>query len=134
MTTFVQLLVNGLGKGAVYALLALGFVIIYKSTEVVNFAHGALVLLGGYVVVLVQPHAGWFAGAALGVATAGLGALLLERLLISRARLADANSLALMTIGIDVIITEEIIRRLGVDIPFLGEPYDAKPIQVGDIT
>lgn len=134
MTTFVQLLVNGLGKGAVYALLALGFVIIYKSTEVVNFAHGALALLGGYVVVLVQPHAGWFAGAALGIAAAGLGALALERLLISRARLADPNSLALMTIGIDVIITEEIIRRLGTDIPFLGEPYDAKPIQVGDIT
>lgn len=134
MTTFVQLLVNGLGKGAVYALLALGFVIIYKSTEVVNFAHGSLVLIGGYLVVLTQPTLGWFPAAALGVLTAGLAALALERLLISRARLADPNSLALMTIGIDVIITEEIIRRLGTDLPFLGKPYDAKPIRVGDIT
>ena len=50
MTTFLQLLVNGLGKGAVYALLALGFVVIFKATEVVNFAHGSLVLVGGFVV------------------------------------------------------------------------------------
>lgn len=134
MTTFVQLLVNGLGKGAVYALLALGFVIIYKSTEVVNFAHGALVLLGGYVVVVTIDDLGWYVATTLGVASAGLGALALERLIISRARLADANSLALMTIGIDVIITEEIIRRVGTDIPFLGEPYDAQPIQIANIT
>ncbi|GAB2933038.1 branched-chain amino acid ABC transporter permease [Rhodococcus aerolatus] len=134
MTTFLQLVVNGLGKGAVYALLALGFVIIYKSTEVVNFAHGALVILGGYVVVVTLPTLGWFPAFVLGVASAGLGALVLERLLISRARLADANSLALMTIGIDVVITEEVIRRLGVELPFLGEPFDAKPIQVGDLT
>ena len=49
MDTFLQLIVNGLGKGAVYALLALGFVVIFKATEVINFAHGSLALIGGYV-------------------------------------------------------------------------------------
>ncbi len=46
----VQLVLQGLGLGAIYALIALGFVIIYKATDVINFAHGALMLLGTYLV------------------------------------------------------------------------------------
>ena len=46
----LQLTIQGLGLGAIYALIALGFVIVYKATEVINFAHGALLLLGTYIV------------------------------------------------------------------------------------
>lgn len=45
-----QLTLQGLGLGAIYALIALGFVIVYKATEVLNFAHGGLMLLGTYIV------------------------------------------------------------------------------------
>ncbi|NKQ54106.1 branched-chain amino acid ABC transporter permease [Amycolatopsis sp. K13G38] len=134
MSTFLQLVVNGLGKGAVYALLALGFVIIFKSTEVINFAHGSLVLFGGYIVVVTREALGWGGAAVLGIVTAGLLALVIERLLLSRSRLADPASLALLTIGIDVIVTEEIVRRIGVTVPFIGDAWDAKPVQVGGIT
>jgi branched-chain amino acid transport system permease protein len=134
VTTFLQLLVNGLGKGAVYALLALGFVIIFKATEVVNFAHGSLVLIGGFFVYELKDAVGWPAAAVIGIVAAALAALLLERLLLANARSADHNSLALLTIGIDVIITEEIVRRVGADIPFIGDPYDAHPIQVAGLT
>jgi branched-chain amino acid transport system permease protein len=134
VNTFIQVIVNGLGKGAVYALLALGFVIIYKASGVLNFAHGSLVLLGGYIVVRTQ-HALHFGGSAiLGAAAAGLGALLIERVLIARRPLADPIALALLTIGVDVIMTEEIIRRLGLDVPFVGGLYDDKPVHVGGVT
>ena len=133
METFVQLVVNGLGKGAVYALLALGFVMIFKATEVGNFAHGSLVLVGGYLVWVLSDAIGWFPAAVAGIVGAALAALLVERLL-SLARRADPDSLALLTIGVDVIITEEIVRRVGVAIPFIGEPYDAQPLRIGDIT
>lgn len=46
----LQLTTQGLALGAIYALIALGFVIVYKATEVINFAHGALLLLGTYIV------------------------------------------------------------------------------------
>lgn len=46
----IQLTLQGLALGAIYALIALGFVVIYKATEVINFAHGALMLLGTYLV------------------------------------------------------------------------------------
>jgi branched-chain amino acid transport system permease protein len=134
MGTFVQLLVNGLGKGAVYALLALGFVVIFKATEVINFAHGSLVLVGGYVIAVNVERFGFPLAAALGIAAAGLAALLVERVLISRSRLADHNALALLTIGVDVVIVEDIFRRLGTTVPFLGAPWDASPIQFAGVT
>ena len=119
METFIQLVVNGLGKGAVYALLALGFVMIYKATEVVNFALGSLVLVGGYLVYVLRDAIGWYAAAAAGIVGAALAGLLMERLLAG-ARGADQNSLALLTIGVDVIIAEEIVRRVGAAIPFIA--------------
>jgi branched-chain amino acid transport system permease protein len=134
VTTFLQLLINGLGKGAVYALLALGFVVIFKATEVVNFAHGSLVLVGGFVVYELKDALGWAGAAAIGVGSAALAGLLIERVFLARARQADHNSLALLTIGIDVIITEEIVRRLGAEIPFIGDPYDAQPIRLAGLT
>jgi branched-chain amino acid transport system permease protein len=134
MDTFLQLVVNGLGKGAVFALLALGFVVIFKATEVVNFAHGSLVLVGGYMVYELKDSLGWAAAAVVGVVAAGLAALLIERVLVANARNADHNSLALLTIGVDVVITEEIVRRVGADIPFIGDPYDAQPLQVAGLT
>jgi branched-chain amino acid transport system permease protein len=134
VTTFLQLLINGLGKGAVYALLALGFVVIFKATEVVNFAHGSLVLVGGFVVYELKDTLGWVGAAAIGIGVAALAGLLIERVFMAGARQADHNSLALLTIGIDVIITEEIVRRVGAEIPFIGDPYDAQPIRLAGLT
>lgn len=133
METFLQLVVNGLGKGAVYALLALGFVMIFKATEVVNFALGSLVLVGGYLVYVLKDTIGWFAAAAVGILGAAVAGLLIERILAG-ARSADQNSLALLTIGVDVIISEEVVRRLGAAIPFIGDPFDANPIRIGAVT
>ena len=132
MGTFVQLVVNGLGKGAVYALLAPGFVIIFKATEVVNFAHGSLALVGGYIIAITVDALGFLLAAVLGIAAAGLAALLIERLLVSRSHNADANALALLTIGLDVVIVEDIFRRLGTTAA-LGAPWDARPVRVGDV-
>src|SRR3989441_12438090 len=50
MTDFLQLAIQGIALGAIYALIALGFVIVYKATQVINFAQGELVLLGAYLV------------------------------------------------------------------------------------
>jgi branched-chain amino acid transport system permease protein len=46
---FFQLLVSGVARGGIYAMAALGFVLIFKATRVINFAQGALMMLGGYV-------------------------------------------------------------------------------------
>lgn len=51
--SFLQLLFNGLALGATYALVALGFVLVVNATGAVNFAHGDLVMAGGYAAVLL---------------------------------------------------------------------------------
>ncbi len=131
MSILVQVLLNGLGRGAIFALLALGFVIIYKATEVVNFAHGSLALFGGYLTYVLKSHVGWYLAALLGVLSAALLAFLLERLILSRAKLASQDSLAILTIGVDIVILTEISRRLGTEAaPFLGDPYQEVRLSV----
>jgi branched-chain amino acid transport system permease protein len=59
MQTFVQLTVSGLANGAILALAALGFVIIYKATGVINFAQGEFLLIGAYTVFAGIGLLGW---------------------------------------------------------------------------
>lgn len=134
METFLQLTVNGGGRGAVYALLALGFVIIFRATGVVNFAHGSLVLAGGYLAYRLSDAFGFAAGAIIGVAAAGLLALGIERLLVSRVRNADPIALVLLTIGVDVVVLEEVARRLGTRTPFLNPPWRNEVVDVGGVS
>ena len=49
MDIFIQLIVSGIAAGGVYALIALGFVLIYKATSVINFATGEFMMLGAYI-------------------------------------------------------------------------------------
>ena len=49
MSDFLQLTLNGVAVGCIYGLVALGFVLIYKATEVVNFAQGDVMMLGAFV-------------------------------------------------------------------------------------
>ena len=48
---FLQVLITGLGQGCLYGLIALGFVLIYKATEIINFAQGDLLMLGAFFAV-----------------------------------------------------------------------------------
>ncbi len=134
MTTFLQLTINGGGRGAVYALLALGFVIIFRATGVVNFAHGSLVLAGGYLAYRFSDSLGFLAGGVAAVLAAGLLALLVERVLIAPTRNADPIALALLTIGVDVVVVEEVARRLSTDAPFLRPPWAGDVIRVADLS
>lgn len=134
MTTFLQLTINGGGRGAVYALLALGFVIIFRATGVVNFAHGSLVFAGGYLAYRFSDTLGFVGAAIAGIASAALLALVIERLLIARSKNADPIALALLTIGVDVVVVEEVARRLSTSAPFLRPPWSGKIIRIGDLS
>ncbi len=68
MRQFVELLVNGLSLGCIDALIALGFVIVFKATRVVNFAYGSLLLLGAYVVGRYHDRLGFVAAVLLSIA------------------------------------------------------------------
>jgi branched-chain amino acid transport system permease protein len=84
VTQFLSLLISGVSLGAIYALIALGFVVIFKSSEVVSFMHGSLLLLGAYLVVKLQNPLGFWLGCLAAIALTGLLGLLIDRVLLSR--------------------------------------------------
>lgn len=134
MITFVELLVNGISIGAVYALIALGFVVIFKATEVVNFAHASLLLAGGYVVARLHPHVGFWLALLIGVAAAAVIGALVEFLVIRRSKAGSHSVLAIVTIGVDIVLTTELTRRIGTEVLALGDPWGSRVVRVGEVT
>ena len=134
MTKFVELMIQGVSLGFIYALIALGFVVIYKATEVVNFAHGSLLLLGGYVVAVSSERFGFGLAVVFGVAAAALAGLFVELVLVRRLRGRDANSLAILTIGVDIILLTELTRRIGSQVLSTGAPWGSNLLTVAGFT
>jgi branched-chain amino acid transport system permease protein len=135
MSTFVELLVNGLSLGSIYALLALGFVVIYKATEVVNFTHGSMLLLGIYVIAVSKERFGFAVAVLLGILTAAVFALVVERLLIAplRSRGANVDVALIMTIGVNIVLTTELTRRIGSRILDVGGPWGSEVLSFGPV-
>ncbi len=105
MAEFVQLLFAGLTTGAVYALVALGFTLIFQASEVVNFAQGEFVMLGGMVTVFAY-NAGvpLPLAALLAVVVAAATGTLLHSLAIAPAKGATVVTLIIVTIGASILI------------------------------
>ncbi|MEU6412423.1 branched-chain amino acid ABC transporter permease [Microbispora sp. NPDC046933] len=134
MAVFLELLVNGISVGAVYALIALGFVVIFKATEVVNFTHASLLLAGGYVIARLHPLIGFWAALAAGIAAAALVGALVEFLILRRAHVGSRGVLAIVTIGVDILLTTELTRRIGAEVLALGDPWGDRVLRLGPIT
>ncbi len=105
MAEFFQFLMSGLTVGAVYALVALGFTLVYNASDVVNFAQGEFVMLGGMVTVFVAAAGVPLPLAALIAVVAAVAVgLLLYWLAIEPARGAPAVTLIIITIGASILL------------------------------
>jgi branched-chain amino acid transport system permease protein len=105
MAEFLQFAFSGLTVGAVYALVAVGFTLIYNASGVINFAQGEFVMLGGMATVFLAAAGVPLPFAALGaiVATVAVG-LALHRLAIEPARDASTAALIIITIGASIFL------------------------------
>jgi branched-chain amino acid transport system permease protein len=105
MDQLLQFVFSGLTVGAVYALVALGFTLIYNASDVINFAQGEFVMLGGMVTVFAVAAGMPLPLAALvAIAVAVATGLALHRLAIEPARGASAVTLIIVTIGASILI------------------------------
>ena len=105
MSEFLQFTFSGLTVGAIYALVALGFTLIYNASDVLNFAQGEFVMLGGMVTVFATAAGVPLPLAALmAVAVAVVVGLMLYWLAIAPARGASAVSLIIITIGASILL------------------------------
>lgn len=126
MTEVVQILSRGLGIGSVYALLALGFVIIYKATKVISFAQPAFMLVGAVMITYLVGPLGFFVALPLAALGAGALALGVERVAIRPMIGRPAFTVAIITLGIDVILRTIAQIFIGIDLRQVGDPWGLK--------
>ncbi len=137
MTTLLQFIVAGIALGAVYALLALGFVLVFKATGVVNFAHPGLLVVGGYVTArcaaadgglpIAGPVARFTLALLAGVGAAALLALLVQRGLVHQMAARSVIAVSILTIGVDLVLQTEIGRRFGAaEALSMGDPWGGR--------
>jgi branched-chain amino acid transport system permease protein len=136
VTEFAQLLFQGISLGATYALVALGFVVVYRASGVINFAQGAMLLLGAYAISWLAVDAGLgfllavlCAAVLLALAGAGLHAVVLRRVTGQ-----PAFVLVMITIGIGIAVTQGVEAVFGPDRRLLGDPWGSSAVHAGGLT
>lgn len=124
---------QGMGNGAVYALLALGFVIIYKSMSVISFAQPAFMLSGAVLVSHLTGRIGFVAAVVVGTIAIALVALLVERIAVRPMVGKAVFVIAIITIGIDIVVRTVAGAFVGVNQLVLGDPWGLKVVRVGGV-
>jgi branched-chain amino acid transport system permease protein len=134
-TQIWQTLFSGIALGAKYALVALGFVVIFKATGVINFAQASFVLVGGYLTFNAVNTWGMPFYPAVLVAMLG-GALLgiaIEGLILRRMVGEAPFTLIMVTIGVLYVIDNLVTAIWGPDLKDLGDPWGSDTISIGDV-
>ncbi len=111
MAFFFQQVFAGLAVGCIYALVAVGFTIIFKASGVINFAQGELLLVGAYVAsaAVFQWHLNFFLAVVLAIAVTVLIGVGFERLALRRMIGRPVFSIILITIGLDIVLRTGVI-------------------------
>jgi branched-chain amino acid transport system permease protein len=131
----LQNLFSGVALGCKYALVALGFVIVFKATGVINFAQASFVLVGGYLTYNASQTWGFNFYVALLMSMVGgaLLGILLEALVLRRMVGEAPFTLVMVTIGLLFIIDNVVTAIWGPDNKNLGDPWGLDVREVGDV-
>ena len=132
MNQFIELLLSGISLGFVYALVALGFVMIFKATRAVNFAHGSMVLFGAYIIARTHKDLGFVPAVLVGVAAAGLLGAVVYLVILRRLRGVSVDTLSIITIGVDILLLTELTREIGSDALSIGDPWGSDVVHIAD--
>lgn len=130
MVDFIQTVVSGIAVGSSYALLGLAMVLIYKTSEVVNFAQGEMALLSVFMTYMALEYYGIpfymaFPGA---ICFAAFVGFFLEFAVLRRAKEPNVLGMIIITIGLEMIFLGLISWKFGADpktMPFPISPYDS---------
>jgi len=132
---FLQLLVQGLAIGSVYSLVALGFVLIYKASGVINFAQGELLMLGAYFCLsfLVQAKLPLWVALALTIVVMALVALIIERLVLRPLIGEPVISIIMATIGLALVFKSATAVAWGTQLRSFPAIFPDLPVKLGQV-
>jgi branched-chain amino acid transport system permease protein len=134
---FLQIIVSGIAIGCIYGLIALGFVLIYKATEAVNFAQGELMMLGAFVALTATAIVGlpYWAGVAVAVVLMALLGMLVERSILRPILGQPTFTVMMVTVGFGYVARGVVtmIPAWGGDTHALEAPYKGQIVRLGDL-
>lgn len=124
---------NGLTTGAVYALVALGLTLIYGVLHIINFAHGACLMVALYAVFLLKEKLGVDPYLALLAVVPGMFALgyLLQRIVINRASHGKDENILLVTLGLAIVMENAALLLFKSDTRTIETAYTLTTIAIG---
>ena len=138
MGKFTALLASGLAEGAIAALAAVGFLLTYKATGVVNFAQGALITLGAYIAIWATQGGGILGWGALGlipgyivtIALMFVVGVIIERLAYAPLRGRSVHVVVIATLGASIVVIAFIGLWQGSTPKFLDSPVSATQLGI----
>jgi branched-chain amino acid transport system permease protein len=136
MTAFAQLLFQGIALGCIYALVALGFTVVYRASKVINFAQGSLSLVGAYLISVLATGLNLpFALAVLAaIALLAAGGAAFQMTVLRRMLGQPVFVLVMITIGLSIVIDSAIPAIFGGNERILGDPWGASAVSAGGVT
>ncbi len=137
LNQLLQLTLSGIAVGCVYGLIALGFVLIYKATETVNFAQGDMMMVGAFVALTFIETLGfpfWLGVPAAVVAMAVFG-MLIEKAVLSPILGQPAFSIVMVTIGLGTVFrgVVSMVPSWGTDTHTLQTPLSGQVVNFGEV-
>ncbi len=130
MVDLLEAVVRGLGRGAIYALLALGFVIIFKATRVISFAQPAFMLAGAVLVTFLVGPLGFYGALLAAVVLTALLALGVERVAVRPMVGRPSFVVAIITLGVDVAVRVVATAFLGINVRQVGDPWGLETVNL----
>jgi branched-chain amino acid transport system permease protein len=126
VSSFVQLSVSGLALGAIYALIALGFVVIYRASQVFNFAQGELLSFGAFTMVSLMAVDGmpWFVALLAAMALTGLLGAVIERVALRPLIGRPVFVTIILTIFVGYLLRAVVVMIWGPDPRGMPTPWD----------
>ncbi len=126
-------LLNGLTTGAVYALVALGLTLIYGVLHIINFAHGAALMLALYGVYVLRTRFGIDPYVALPIMVAGMFVFgyALQRVVIMRASHGKDENILLVTLGLSIVMENAALLVFKSDTRSIETPYTLTTVAIG---
>jgi len=135
LAEFLQFLFSGLTVGAAYALAALGFTLIYNASNVINFAQGEFIMLGGMLAAFfLQSGMPLPLALTLAVLVPALVGVAVEKLAIEPVKNAETVTLIIITIGASIVIRGLVQVWLGKGPPSIPAFSGDEPISIGGAT
>jgi len=131
----LQLIVNGAAAGCIYGLIALGFVLIYKATEMVNFAQGDIMMLGGFVAFSLITSFGlnYWVGALIAIAITAAFGFVLDVVIIRRVIGQPQFAVVMLTLGLGFIFRAAAGITWGYDSVGFDTPFTNRTINLNGL-